>query len=82
MNRINTQEKCNILVLSHGIEKSNGGVQSMIDLIEQLEQKPNIKFIVAFWERNGTAKEYLKKKGIQTAFYAGIIKKDNLLGKM
>lgn len=68
MNRINTQEKCNILVLSHGIEKSNGGVQSMIDLIEQLEQKPNIKFIVAFWERNGTAKEYLKKKGIQTAF--------------
>ena len=53
-----------ILFCFHDANKNNGANRSLIDIIDNLLLKDNVKIVAAFPVKNGTGIDYLKSKGV------------------
>ncbi len=58
--------KNNILFLFHSSNLNNGATRSMIDVIENLIKRPNVKIVVLYPDKKGTAIKYLNDLGVKT----------------
>lgn len=65
MKNIEQKEK-NILFLLHCSDLNNGATRSMVDVIENLVKKENVKIIVIYPDKEGSAIKYLNDLGIKT----------------
>ena len=55
----------NVLFIFHCSDLNNGGVRSMIDVLDRLIEEGHINVFAAFPEINGTAQEYLRVHGAE-----------------
>lgn len=53
-----------VLFCFHDANKNSGATRSLIDIIDNLLLKDNVKIVAAFPVKNGTAIDYLKSKGV------------------
>lgn len=55
----------NMLVVFHHCDMNNGGVRSMLDIIDSLINSGRINIIALFPQRHGSAQDYLEEKGVE-----------------
>lgn len=58
----------NILVLFHHCDANNGGVRSMIDLIDSMRQRQCLHIVAAFPKKSGTAQDYLRDLNVEVVY--------------
>ena len=61
-------EKVKILFCLHYSDLNNGGIRSMIDVIENIIKNDNVTVYIVYPTRKNTAIDYLEKLGVKTIF--------------
>ena len=64
MEKSKLDDRYNVLVIFHHCDKNNGGVKSMLDLMDSLNQYRQVRFFALFPERDGSAQKYLENQGV------------------